>query len=286
MCNETEDKRKFEGVWIQKEIWLNADLSLIEKVLFVEIKSLDNENHCTKSNQHFAEFFNCSERTITRGIAKLKELGYIKELAFNGKFRRLCVCDGWVDKMSNSVDHRQNVYTPSPNCLPSNIDSNKDNNNFTNVKLEQPAVTPIPLDKPKNSSKRTPLIDTAKNEDTVSKPVKKKNKYQNCMDITDEIFSDIELRKILSIYLPVRLAMKDKPIYADGWRRLLNTLKDMSDNNVERIKIVEQSIDNGWGKFVRLKKYGSYNNRKKFAEGSKGLKLTKANTEEDSGEIF
>lgn len=56
--------RDFKGVWIPKEIWLSPELSLMEKVLFVEIHSLDNERGCYASNRHFAEFFGLSERQI------------------------------------------------------------------------------------------------------------------------------------------------------------------------------------------------------------------------------
>jgi len=38
--------RDFKGVWIPKDIWLSENLSLMEKVLFVEIHSLDNERGC------------------------------------------------------------------------------------------------------------------------------------------------------------------------------------------------------------------------------------------------
>lgn len=268
MSNNTED-RKFKGVWIPKEIWLSKDLSMLEKVLLVEIDSLDNENHCIAGNEYFAEFCNCSTATITRAVSHLKDLGYIEELPYNGKYRTLRVI-----KMISQTN--QNDESDSSKRLANNIYNKLDNSNtFTNVKVAKPTVAP----------KRKSLVTSVNIANTVNEP-KKKNKYQNCMDITDEIFEDIELRKILSVYLPVRLAMKDKPIFADGWRRLLNTLKDMADDNETRIKIVEQSIDNGWGKFVRLKKYDNYNNRKKFAEGKYGLKLTKANTEEDLGEIF
>jgi hypothetical protein len=37
-------KRDFKGIWIPKEIWLNENLTLQEKVFLVEIESLDNEN--------------------------------------------------------------------------------------------------------------------------------------------------------------------------------------------------------------------------------------------------
>jgi hypothetical protein len=69
--------RDFKGVWIPKEIWLSEQLSLMEKVIFVEIHSLDNERGCYASNRHFAEFFGVSERQIRTYIGSLKEKGFI-----------------------------------------------------------------------------------------------------------------------------------------------------------------------------------------------------------------
>ena len=70
-------QRDFKGVWIPKEIWLSEKLSLMEKVLFVEIHSLDNERGCFASNAHFAEFFGVGERQIRKYIAKLKTKGFV-----------------------------------------------------------------------------------------------------------------------------------------------------------------------------------------------------------------
>ena len=64
-------ERDFKGVWIPKEIWLSCELSLMEKVLFVEIHSLDNERGCYASNRHFAEFFDVSERQIRTYLSQL-----------------------------------------------------------------------------------------------------------------------------------------------------------------------------------------------------------------------
>ena len=55
-------ERDFKGVWIPREIWLSEELSLMEKILFVEIHSLDNERGCFASNQYFADFFGMSDR--------------------------------------------------------------------------------------------------------------------------------------------------------------------------------------------------------------------------------
>jgi DNA-binding GntR family transcriptional regulator len=70
-------ERDFKGVWIPKEIWLSPKLSLMEKVLFVEIHSLDNERGCYASNRHFADFFDVSERQIRTYLSQLKAKGFI-----------------------------------------------------------------------------------------------------------------------------------------------------------------------------------------------------------------
>ena len=69
--------RDFKGIWIPREIWLSPELSLMEKVLFVEIHSLDNERGCFASNQYFADFFGVSDRQIRTHIGSLKTKGFI-----------------------------------------------------------------------------------------------------------------------------------------------------------------------------------------------------------------
>lgn len=70
-------ERGFKGVWIPREIWLSDELSLMEKVLFAEIHSLDNERGCFASNAYFAQFFDMSTRQIATHVASLKTKGYI-----------------------------------------------------------------------------------------------------------------------------------------------------------------------------------------------------------------
>ena len=70
-------ERDFKGVWIEKEIWLSSQLSLMEKVLFTEIRSLDNKRGCYASNRYFAEFFDVSERQIRTHISSLRDKGFI-----------------------------------------------------------------------------------------------------------------------------------------------------------------------------------------------------------------
>ena len=70
-------QRDFKGIWIPAEIWLSEELSLMEKVLFVEIHSLDNERGCFASNGYFAQFFGMSIRQIATHVAALKDKGFV-----------------------------------------------------------------------------------------------------------------------------------------------------------------------------------------------------------------
>lgn len=114
-------QRDFKGIWIPKEIWLSPALSLMEKVLFVEIHSLDNERGCFASNRYFAEFFGVSPRQIATYIASLKQKGFITVTIQNqnertihaaGKYRR--IPDGQLQQLRREMDglvHRLTLRT-------------------------------------------------------------------------------------------------------------------------------------------------------------------------------
>lgn len=70
-------ERAFKGIWIPKEIWLDKNLNWVEKVLLVEINSLDNEDGCFATNAYFADFFGLSKDRISNLISRLAEKGYI-----------------------------------------------------------------------------------------------------------------------------------------------------------------------------------------------------------------
>jgi Helix-turn-helix domain len=84
------EERDFKGVWIKKEIWLNTNLTLIEKVLIVEIDSLDNSDRgCFASNEYLAKFVNLSEGRVANILSDLKKRDFIIQLFFDGRNRGL-----------------------------------------------------------------------------------------------------------------------------------------------------------------------------------------------------
>lgn len=81
--------RDFKGVWIPREIYLNKELSWTEKLLLIEIDSLDCGDGCTASNNYFMDLFGLAERTVQLALAKLKELGFVEVVSFDGRQRIL-----------------------------------------------------------------------------------------------------------------------------------------------------------------------------------------------------
>ena len=71
-------KREFKGVWINREVWLNTELTIHEKFLLVEIDSLDNDNSCFASNDYFADFMGLKNRRIQYIIDGLISKGFLK----------------------------------------------------------------------------------------------------------------------------------------------------------------------------------------------------------------
>jgi len=69
-------ERNFKGVWISKEVWINTDLTWMEKLFLTEIHSLDNENGCFANNKYFAGFFNLSIHRCSQIINALMKKNY------------------------------------------------------------------------------------------------------------------------------------------------------------------------------------------------------------------
>lgn len=90
MENQTKElPRTFKGVWIPRDIWLDNNLTMLDKIILIEIDSLDNDEHCRASNKYFANFCNCTETKVSLAIKKLLNLGFISQISFDGRSRIL-----------------------------------------------------------------------------------------------------------------------------------------------------------------------------------------------------
>lgn len=118
-------ERDFKGVWIPKEIWLDERLNALDKIILAEINSLDGDEGCFASNQYLANFCQCSEAKITKSIALLIKIGYVKVISFDGRKRFLKTC------LIKNTTQGSKIYQAELENLPdNNIYNNKDNKNI------------------------------------------------------------------------------------------------------------------------------------------------------------
>lgn len=124
------ENRDFKGVWISKEVWLDTRLNALEKVILTEIDSLDNgEKGCYASNEHLADFCQCSKTKVSTAIKKLIDCGYIYVQNFDGRKREL------KSRLSNFERQNDKKCKAEYQILKeSNIDNNTNNNTVSNKK--------------------------------------------------------------------------------------------------------------------------------------------------------
>lgn len=143
-----ERNRDFKGVWIPKDIWLNENLTMLEKVILIEVDSLDNEDHCVAGNEYLSQFCQCSEWKVSTAIKKLQELGYIEIISFDGRHRRIRSC---LKKFQGQTLEIPNAESGKPKAI--SIDSNIENN-LAISSNEQSSST-----EKKSTKKKLPLKD-------------------------------------------------------------------------------------------------------------------------------
>ena len=215
--------RDFKGVWIPKEIWLNEELTLLEKIIFVEIDSLDNENHCIAGNEYFATFCNCSESKVSKAIKKLKELGMIEELSFDGRHRKLRV-------VKNATQDSKKCEAESQNLQSNNIDNNTTN---TNRVVSKDTTTTFQF-----GSKKKP---------------KKENLFTKCSTMIDDFVSQHNcgstVRSKLITYLNFRLQVKEKPLYTNMWKGMLAKLDRLHQEGYGYEPVIDFCLERGYLSF-------------------------------------
>lgn len=125
--------RDFKGVWIPKEIWLDENMTWIEKLFITEINSLDNENGCFASNNYFAEFFKITPGRCSQIIKSLKKKEYIScKYDRNGKEikkRVLKILNTGIKNIKQGyLENAKGINTSYNNTILLSLDDTKDNN--------------------------------------------------------------------------------------------------------------------------------------------------------------
>ena len=131
-------ERDFKGIWIPKEVWLNKELKIIEKLFLVEIDSLDNEYGCFASNKYFSEFFGITKGRCSQVITKLKEKRLI-DIRFEKEGKVI------VKRIIKVVNKLNRVFNKSSEGY---LENDKDNNPIynntnNNIRFKKPKILDI-----------------------------------------------------------------------------------------------------------------------------------------------
>ena len=213
---------------------LIKELGLEEAVIFGELcseyaywekegKLVDGMFFCSSSK--LEDITGLSEYKQRSAIKNLIQAGYLKqELKGLPKTRYFEIIQEPVLKLFQI--RTEKITEPERKSLPlsnKQIDKNRKSKNSKNIIEEQ---------------------DFEFGKSKTSKP----NLYSKCVAELDSRHYSKDLSRALVDYLEVRLQMKDRPLYTNSWKGLLNKLERDFEPD-ERIGVVFQSIERGYASF-------------------------------------
>lgn len=122
-----KDKPSYYSI-LTADVRYDEKLNASEKLLFSEITALSNKHgYCTAGNGYFSKLYNVSDRSVTRWIKHLKELGYLKYVPIYKKDSKE-VDERRLYPLTNSKDPLdKNVYGGRQKC-PRPLDKNVEDN--------------------------------------------------------------------------------------------------------------------------------------------------------------
>lgn len=155
-------KREFTGVWMPREVLDNNDLTFFQKVLYCDIASFSD---CFMSNAKLAKRYNMSEKSISKNITHLIELGFLIKTGFDGRSRHLSARH--VSTMKDTVELSQSSRQHPPKVLGSippkgeaaSPQSSRIDNTLDNTLEEDDAQQSCAAPEPEGPQKRYIPID-------------------------------------------------------------------------------------------------------------------------------
>lgn len=222
--------------WMCNELGLKGNELLVFALIYGF--SQDGVSSFYGGRKYIADTFNISMPTVDKALSGLiiKELICKEEhegttdVYFSDDEGIKKLYKGYKETLQGGV---KKLYRGCKETLHNNINNNKNINNTI--------------------SKDIVGDDTTFSE---SKKSKKKNLYEKCMDMIGEYTNNAMLWEYLSQFLKICLENSresGRPFYQNMWKSKLTKLLELSDNTDTQIKIVKQTLDNGWVNFYEYK---------------------------------
>lgn len=142
-------KRAFEGVWIPRELYLHRELSWLQKLIIVEVRSFThNQLPCFVSNEHLASHCMCSVSAIEKALRELIADGYLLRTRkkHNGTSTRFLevnsrkICDWQTVKNAESEPYN---LRPTNNNITNQPKRTKKESRPTNIEVVKEAFVQV-----------------------------------------------------------------------------------------------------------------------------------------------
>ena len=128
--------KSYAGVFIPREVLLDADISASGKIIFAIIQSLDNDKGCFASNLYIGKMLGLSESSVRSSMQDLEKKNYIVRTMDEVGNRTIRTCT----TISLANTQQKTGGTPAENCHPpqqkTGTYSNNDNNSDNKEKIE------------------------------------------------------------------------------------------------------------------------------------------------------
>lgn len=113
MAHQSLISRKFKGIFIPAEIWLDKSLTIQEKSLWAEIESLDDDEKggCWASDEYLMEFMGVKRAMLQRYLQRLKEKNYLITVNYDGRQVIRKAVNPHVSRHQMSNDSRHQMST-------------------------------------------------------------------------------------------------------------------------------------------------------------------------------
>lgn len=243
--------------WMINELKLKGNDLMVYALIYGFSK--DGESTFSGSLQYIADWCNSTKQGVQKNLKNLLDQGLITKVESTKNHIKFCEysCIPY-----NSV--ARGMQLSCTNNIDNNINTNISKDIFEDPhtgKGTSGRAAPLPLleqtsplsdyelhmyPQPTRGKKKSGGLKSVPGE----RPVKL-SLYDKCVSEIEKGGYSEELQQVLLEYLPIRLAMKDKPLLGvNQWKGMLRKLELMAD----QVDVVKQSVERGWAAFFDIQK--------------------------------
>lgn len=245
-------------------------LSDSELILYARLMSLaQKEGYCWATNEYLAQKCRKSKKTISRYLTTLEECGHIRRDVVRNENSEVVVRKIYINTLflpSSDLENDEEKPTEKPPKDNEQNTINPSEKDESDEKDEGEVWTPVGGGMDKNGKNLSSYLggggDTRVKENNTKEYI---TEYINNNSIRPRV------REALLEFCEMRFELekrdKNKPFTKRAFKMIVNRLNELSQNDEDKIKILNNSVMNNWQGIFPL--HGNYPGKGKETDGMK-----------------